>query len=80
MGYGFADTHINNHISEGASAGMKLFIVDPNGVDAIDTLRSRASTISEAPTEQLHRRVTKGFTDYVVARYSRALQAHALLL
>ena len=41
IGYGFADTHINSHIREGAAAGMKLFVIDPSGVDAIDTLRSR---------------------------------------
>ena len=48
IGYGFADTHINDHIREGAVAGMKLFVIDPNGVDAIDTLRPAASIISEA--------------------------------
>ncbi len=42
MVYGFADTHINNHIREGAAAGLKLFIIDPNGVNAIDTLRDRS--------------------------------------
>jgi hypothetical protein len=41
VAYGFADIHINDHISEGAAAGMKLFIIDPNGVDAIDALRPR---------------------------------------
>lgn len=41
IGYGFSDTHINRHIREGAAVGMKLFVIDPNGVDAIDTLRSR---------------------------------------
>lgn len=41
IGYGFADTHINDHIRNGAAAGMKLFIIDPNGVDAIDTPRPR---------------------------------------
>jgi SIR2-like domain len=41
IGYGFADTHINGHIREGAAAGMKLFVIDPNGVDVIDTLRPR---------------------------------------
>jgi hypothetical protein len=41
IGYGFADTHINDDIRDGASAGMKLFVIDPNGVDAIDTLLSR---------------------------------------
>jgi hypothetical protein len=41
IGYGFADTHINDHIRGGAAAGMKLFVIDPNGVDAIDTLRLR---------------------------------------
>ena len=43
IGYGFADRHINNHIRDGAAAGMKLFIIDPNGVDAIDTLRDRGA-------------------------------------
>jgi hypothetical protein len=41
IGYGFADTYINDHIREGAGAGMKLFVIDPNGVDAIDTLLDR---------------------------------------
>jgi hypothetical protein len=41
IGYGFADTHINDHIRDGAAAGLKLFIIDPIGVDAIDTLRAR---------------------------------------
>lgn len=40
IGYGFADTHINNHIRDGAAAGMKLFVIDPNGVDATDALQS----------------------------------------
>lgn len=42
IGYGFADRHINNDIRDGASAGMKLFVIDPNGVDAIYTLRDRS--------------------------------------
>jgi hypothetical protein len=41
IGYGFADTHINDHIREGAAAGTKLFIIDPAGVDAINTLLFR---------------------------------------
>jgi hypothetical protein len=41
IGYGFADTHINEHIRKGAATGMKLFVIDPNGVDAIDTLCPR---------------------------------------
>jgi hypothetical protein len=41
IGYGFADTHINDHIQKGAAAGLKLFVIDPNGVDAVDTLRDR---------------------------------------
>jgi hypothetical protein len=40
IGYGFTDAHINNHLRDGAAAGMKLFIIDPNGVDVIDTLRA----------------------------------------
>jgi hypothetical protein len=43
IGYGFADAHINDDIRDGAAAGMKLFVIDPNGVDAIDTLRPRGT-------------------------------------
>jgi hypothetical protein len=48
IGYGFADRHIHNHIRDGAAAGMKLFIIDPNGVDAIDTFRDRGAYNLEA--------------------------------
>lgn len=45
IGYSFGDPHINNAISEGAKAGLKLFIVDPLGVGLLD----RRSTASGPP-------------------------------
>lgn len=42
IGYSFGDPHINQHIRNGAAAGMKMFIVDPNGVDAIHTAVHRS--------------------------------------
>jgi hypothetical protein len=37
IGYGFGDTHVNQHIRAGAEAGMKLFIIDPDGVDVVNS-------------------------------------------
>jgi hypothetical protein len=36
VGYSFSDDHINNCLMDGASAGARFFIVDPQGVDVID--------------------------------------------
>jgi hypothetical protein len=35
VGYSFGDLHINKMIFKGIEAGLKLFIVDPLGVDVI---------------------------------------------
>jgi hypothetical protein len=42
IGYSFNDDHINEHLSAGARAGTKLFIVDPLGLDVIDKRDPRA--------------------------------------
>lgn len=39
IGYGFQDIHINKIIEVGVAAGMKLFIVDPEGVDVLSRAR-----------------------------------------
>jgi hypothetical protein len=36
IGYSFSDLHINNAISAAVDHGLKLFIIDPAGVDVID--------------------------------------------
>jgi SIR2-like domain len=36
IGYSFGDAHINTAIEEGVEKGLKLFIIDPNGVDVLD--------------------------------------------
>jgi hypothetical protein len=36
IGYSFGDKHINDAISAAVDRGMKLFIIDPAGVDVID--------------------------------------------
>jgi hypothetical protein len=36
VGYSFSDAHINNVIVEATKQGLKLFIIDPAGVDALD--------------------------------------------
>jgi hypothetical protein len=41
VGYSFGDAHINQMIFKGVEAGLKLFIIDPNGVSAIG---SKAAT------------------------------------
>jgi hypothetical protein len=40
IGYSFGDVHINQMIFKGVEAGLKVFIIDPNGVDAIGTRAS----------------------------------------
>jgi hypothetical protein len=39
VGYGFRDDHINEVIAGAASTGIKMFIVDPLGVDVADPTR-----------------------------------------
>jgi SIR2-like domain len=36
IGYSFSDAHINKAIGDGVEKRLKLFIVDPNGVDVLD--------------------------------------------
>jgi hypothetical protein len=36
IGYSFSDKHINDAIAAGVENGLKLFIIDPAGVDVID--------------------------------------------
>lgn len=36
IGYSFSDKHINDAIGEGVERGLKLFVVDPKGVDVLD--------------------------------------------
>lgn len=40
IGYSFSDQHINDAISAGVERGLKLFIIDPAGVDVIDKRRN----------------------------------------
>jgi hypothetical protein len=42
IGYSFSDTHINEAIANACDAGsLKLFIIDPSGVDVIDKRKPR---------------------------------------
>jgi SIR2-like domain len=36
VGYSFGDRHINDAIGEGVERGLKLFLIDPLGVDVLD--------------------------------------------
>jgi hypothetical protein len=36
IGYSFSDAHINMAIGEGVDRGLKVFIIDPLGVDVLD--------------------------------------------
>lgn len=35
IGYSFQDSHINEHLLRGVEKGLKLFIVDPKGIDVL---------------------------------------------
>lgn len=40
IGYSFGDVHINQMIFKGVEAGLKVFIIDPHGAEAISTRAS----------------------------------------
>jgi hypothetical protein len=42
IGYSFGDVHINDIVQAAADKGLKLFIIDPLGVDVIDKRDQRA--------------------------------------
>jgi len=42
IGFGFRDEHIKKAIHDGAEKGLKIFVVDPGGVDATAAYRSAA--------------------------------------
>jgi hypothetical protein len=35
IGYSFSDAHINDAITDGLNAGLKLFVVDPYAIDVL---------------------------------------------
>jgi hypothetical protein len=50
IGYSFGDEHINKVIQDGVARGLKIFVIDPKGVDVIDK-RSIMAQIPEPATE-----------------------------
>ena len=70
VGYSFADAHINEFIVEGVDHDLKLFIIDPLGVDVIDKRNRRASIIVPDPYLE---RLSKG----VSARAADPSSAHS---
>lgn len=54
IGYSFSDAHINKVIGEAVDANrLKLFIVDPQGVDVIDKSKPTPIRIPDAYMEKL---------------------------
>jgi hypothetical protein len=49
IGYGFQDHHINSVIETAAANGLKIYIVDPWGIEAPDPMRGRENIIRPAP-------------------------------
>jgi hypothetical protein len=47
IGYSFRDPHINNAIQSGAEKGMKVFVIDPLGVDVIDKREARTQPATD---------------------------------
>jgi hypothetical protein len=48
IGYGFNDEHINEEIGAAVEKGLKIFIVDPRGVDVFDKF-DRTAQIPDHP-------------------------------
>ncbi|MBV8356931.1 MAG: SIR2 family protein [Deltaproteobacteria bacterium] len=61
IGYGFNDPHINNALLDAAPKGLKIFIIDPLGVDAAD------------PTRHLPLRMPNPFQDVIESASKRPL-------
>jgi hypothetical protein len=53
IGYSFGDPHINGVLQASSLKGMRMFIVDPNGVDVIDK-RSAKAQIPEPTTDMMN--------------------------
>ena len=52
IGYGFGDDHINNVILSAGKSGLKMFVVDPLGVDIVNKTRDAAIRAPD-PLEEL---------------------------
>jgi len=56
IGYGFADTHINEVLLRAAARGMQMFVIDPRGSDlarALNQTRARGQIIAGTTEETL---------------------------
>jgi len=53
IGYGFGDKHINDIIGGAVDRGLKLFIVDPAGVDVIDKSKPAPIKVPDAYFEKV---------------------------
>jgi hypothetical protein len=53
IGYSFSDKHINDAISAGVDRGLKLFIIDPAGVDVIDKRKPMPIKVPDAYVEKV---------------------------
>ena len=54
IGYSFNDKHINDAIGEGVERGLKIFIIDPSGVDVLDK-RQKEPVGRPARDEYMHK-------------------------
>lgn len=52
IGYGFGDVHINSAILDAKESGLRIFVVDPNGADVVNTTRD-APIRAREPLEEL---------------------------
>lgn len=57
IGYSFGDVHINDAIEAGIAKGLRLFIIDPTGVDVLD---KKAVGEKKADTRTLRERYQTG--------------------
>lgn len=61
IGYGFGDAHINDAIAVACQGGrLKLFIVDPQGVDVLDRNKTMAIKVRDPLIEQLGPHIVGG--------------------
>ena len=53
IGYSFSDKHINDAIGKGVENGLKIFIIDPLGVDVLD--KRQKEPVGRVPDEYMEK-------------------------
>jgi hypothetical protein len=80
IGYSFGDHHINEMIMEAADSGLRLFIVDPQGVDVLNKQNPMHMQVASALMSRLQPRIMGASRRSFTATFGRDRVEHAKLM